>query len=348
MKLIYLFSDSENKQEISDYTYTPTKAIKAFEAMDLHKEIKEFDDSSVWILSFTTQKENQDAAEHFSYINDDIIKFNPKVLHNGCASYFNRAIFPKINDFERKLRHLLYLKCSLYNENLNEKSKIVLNELEKQDLGTVYELLFADKQMVNKFRAKVNERYSSKLYYQKILDDMPENSIWNTVIGNNSNDYVKNNFLDIIDYRNDTMHAHNISYSDYLKQKNTFEKAIEFIDDEINKIISNPVSAEITETTVNTLYDGILNHYLDNLIPNKFKYNRPFLNSNPRWIELLEQKSYPYDDVLQNQFADMLRELPEGLISQKNLNEYITKALESNANSKKEKNSDDKKNEDKK
>ncbi|SEK48119.1 hypothetical protein SAMN02910353_00702 [Ruminococcus sp. YRD2003] len=344
MKLIYLFSDTENKQEISDYTYTPTKAIKAFEAIDLHKEIREFDDSSVWILSFTTQKDTLEAAQHLSYINDDIIRFNPKVLHNESASHFNKAIFPKINDFERKLRHLLYLKCSLYNDNVDDKSKVVLAELEKEDLGKVYELLFADKQMINMFRKKVNEKNSSKLYYQKILNDLSENSIWNIVIGNNSDDFIKQHFLDIIDYRNDTMHAHNISYADYLKQKNTFEKAIDFIDSEINKIISNPVSAEATETTVNTLYNGILNQRLDNIIP-----KRPFISPlDSQWMALLKQELYPRENVLQYQYEDILKELPEEVISHENINEHITKALESYTKSKKEENSDDGKNKDKK
>ena len=59
----------------------------------------------------------------------------------------------------------------------------------------------------------------------------------------------KNNFLDLIDIRNGIMHAKNITYSEYQKQNTYFEKAIEYLDNEIDKVLKYPASAEIAETS---------------------------------------------------------------------------------------------------
>ena len=177
-----------------------------------------------------------------------------------------------INEFERKLRKYLYLKICIYNEGLddekkitiedknkdnkkNNKNKMVLYKLESMDFGDLYIRLFTDENVIKSFNQKVQSRVSSKSYYIGVLSEIEENTIWDTIKGVREDDCIKNNFLTITDYRNDTMHAHNVAYSDYLKQKNMFKKANEFLDNEIDRIIKQPPSTESAQTITSALYN---------------------------------------------------------------------------------------------
>ena len=48
-------------------------------------------------------------------------KYKPTVLTNECSAYFNKALYPIVNEFERKLRKLLYLASSLQSDEKSQK-----------------------------------------------------------------------------------------------------------------------------------------------------------------------------------------------------------------------------------
>ena len=111
---------------------------------------------------------------------------------------------------------------------------------------------------MKQFRQDIGSKIASKQYYQKVLSELEEHSIWNTLMGDIENDYLKDHFLDLVTYRNDIMHAHNITYSDYCKHRREFTKAIEIIDKEIEKLFSDPSPSESTLLTVKELANKII------------------------------------------------------------------------------------------
>lgn len=257
MRLEYLFLDTSHKEELSNYSYSYT--IKSEKNGDnticATTNINEFENSEKWTLLIELSKEDETSAKHLSKIDQKIQEYSPIVLTNDSSAYFNRKIYPLANEFERKLRKLLYLKSTLHT---GERPKKIIEKLEEKDFGEIYDLLFVDRDFYEQFKKAVNSRASSGLYYTKKLSEIPEKTLWDVINGVNKDDFLKNNFLDIIEYRNKVMHAHNISYDNYKLQKKLFENAIKYLDKEIGNLISYPVSEERAELTVETLYNKLV------------------------------------------------------------------------------------------
>lgn len=257
MRLEYLFLDTTHKEELSKYSYSYSTNSKKNGNNRVYATttINEFENSEKWTLLVELSGENETSARHLSIIDQKIQGYSPIVLTNDSSAYFNKSIYPLANEFERKLRKLLYLKSTLHT---GEKPKKIIEKLEEKDFGEIYDLLFVDKDFYDQFKKAVTSRASSGLYYTKKLSEIPEKTVWDVINGVNKDDFLKQNFLDIIDYRNDAMHAHNISYEEYRQHKNTFKKAIEYLDSKIMELISYPISEERAELTVDTLYDKLV------------------------------------------------------------------------------------------
>lgn len=89
--------------------------------------------------------------------------YRPTVLSNGCAAYYNKFLYPYFNEFERKLRKLLYLKSALSEDKRDSET---IKDLESKDLGAIFALLFADPQ----FNQDVRERVKNKRAIYKKRD----------------------------------------------------------------------------------------------------------------------------------------------------------------------------------
>lgn len=257
MRLEYLFLDTTHKEELSkySYSYSTNSKKKGNNRVCATTNINEFENSDKWTLLVELSGENETSAKHLSIIDQKIQEYGPIVLTNDSSAYFNRKIYPLANEFERKLRKLLYLKSTLHT---GERPKKIIEKLEEKDFGEIYDLLFVDRDFYEQFKKAVNSRASSGLYYTKKITEIPEKTVWDVINGVNKDDFLKQNFLDIIDYRNDAMHARNINYEEYRQHKNIFEKAISYLDEEIENLISYPVSEEKAELTVETLYNKLV------------------------------------------------------------------------------------------
>ena len=69
---------------------------------------------------------------------------------------------------------------------------------------------------------------------------MEEHTIWDKIVNDDNLSIIKKNFLKIKDYRNDVMHAHNISYENFNKAKLLFEKVNSKLEEENNKMVEFP------------------------------------------------------------------------------------------------------------
>ena len=160
----------------------------------------------------------------------------PTVLINESSARFNLELYPLVNKFERKLRTMIYLK------NAGNSDPDVINRLETLTFEKMYELFFTDSDFITKMRQLVNDksRNSSQAYYLREIQALQEHTKWDAIVKSANLDIVKENFLKIIDYRNDVMHAHNISYDQYYEAKKLFTLSIVAIEKEIELLIESP------------------------------------------------------------------------------------------------------------
>lgn len=256
MKLEFLFLDSNNKEEILNYTYTPDIKTRNGIKIQLIKFPTEFKGTDKWTVRLSLNGENKTVAKHLSTVNDEFQKYNPIILANESAEYFNKALYPLANEFERKLRKFLYLKLTLSNDEFDTKligkSNKLIKKIEGMTLNEIYQQLFTDPDLIKNIQQAINDIKAPKKYYQDLLSKTPEVVLWDRIIGSNG-DFIKDNFINITHYRNDVMHAHNINYSDFLLHRKTLKKAIKIIDDEIKNVIAYPESVEYLETIIDII-----------------------------------------------------------------------------------------------
>ena len=143
MVLEYLFLDSTNKKELSDFSYKPGIIKNGKEAYgEIKGTIHDFEGTEHWAIKFEIDKNDKETAKILSRINDTIIKlYSPIVLSNESSEYFNRILYPLANKFERLLRKYLYLKWNSYT---GEELPKVIKNLEEKDFGEIFNTLFVD------------------------------------------------------------------------------------------------------------------------------------------------------------------------------------------------------------
>ena len=242
----YLFIDNTHREAVEKYV--PDKATR---------EIHDIDNSTCWIVTYSLSKENEDSAKALSQINKYVVDhFKPTVLTNESSAYYNRKLYPHINEFERKLRKLLYLKSAIYH---GEKKIDNIRDLESKDLGVIFELLFTDAEFVKSVRTKVNEKtwQFTKKEIVAVLQSITEDTVWNNLLGAEAVTSLSENFLTVKNYRNDVMHAHNIDTETYREAKKLFSEINGQLDSEIGLIIKK--AEESPEETADSAFNEALN-----------------------------------------------------------------------------------------
>lgn len=242
----YLFIDNTHREAVEKYA--PDKATR---------EIHDIENSTCWIVTYALPKENEDCAKALSQINKYVVEhFKPTVLTNESSAYYNRKLFPHINEFERKLRKLLYLKSAIYH---GEKKIDNIRNLESKDLGVIFELLFTDAEFVKSVRTKVNEKtwQFTKKEIIAVLQSISEDTVWNNLLGTEAVTSLSENFLAVKNYRNDVMHAHNIDTETYREAKKLFTDINGQLDSEIGLIIKK--AEESPEETADSAFNEVLN-----------------------------------------------------------------------------------------
>ena len=241
MMLEYLFTDKENEHivEGNEFEYVT-------------KEIVDIKDSPCWLLRLSAEGENEETARVLSARNQEIVKrFAPVVITNESSAYYNRRLFPIVNEFERKLRKLLYLAGGLQNDKDKGVSEVI-RELESKDLGTIFELLFTDKGFINKVKENVNNKswQFTKSEILSCVNNVQENTLWKKLFGEKDGD-LSSCFFAIRKYRNDVMHAHDIDARTYLDAKRQFENINGQLESEIELLMNPPaVNTEERESLV--------------------------------------------------------------------------------------------------
>lgn len=245
----YLFVGDEHKEEVEKYTH---KTVKA--------EIYDIENSDCWIANFTLSGENESSANTLSVVHEYVAgHFDPIVLSNGCSAYYNKALYPPFNEFERKLRKLLYLKSALSKD---KKDSETIKDLESKDFGEIFTLLFSDAQFVLNVKKSVNDKtwQFTKDEILAALQHISENTLWDKLIGENAVPLLRSDFVKVKEYRNDIMHAHSMNSSSFSAAMKLIKKINEQLDIEIGKIIiekEKPSKTQVGEDFNTAMSDAI-------------------------------------------------------------------------------------------
>ena len=249
----YLFITDEYKDEIKDSAIDET----------VKKEIITIQNSSCWMLYLYADGENEQVARKLDLINSQICeKFRPTVLSNGCSAYFNKSLFPIVNEFERKLRKLLYLASALQEDN--ETNEVIKN-IESKDLGKIFEGLFTDADFVKKVKEKVNQKtwqYTRKEILRNI-NELDENTLWDKLLGVECVETLREKFNEIKYYRNDVMHAHNINLKQYRAAKRLFQKVKDELDMAINELMGTEKKNQ--SVTINNNFNNAIRNAFESI-----------------------------------------------------------------------------------
>ena len=271
----YLFYDRTIEKKLSTYGYDNNSLM--LYTNNFGKECL--------IARYETNSNNENDAKILSEINENLKgKYKFATLSNGASEYFNKSLFPLFNSFERKLRKLIYL-ASTYNE-VTEASEIVDN-IENYDFGKIFDELFTDVKFVQKAKTIVNDkgrnRYSKKEIIKK-LDQQTEDILWDKIVGDDNVSSLCSNFLDVKSFRNDVMHAHNITYKDYKLAKNLMTKINSELDVEIGRYLNTD------KVLLNLDLSGFLAG-LENIIKATTKINEKQINFSEFLSKMFESSS---------------------------------------------------------
>ncbi len=219
MRNEYLFLSDENRATVE--VYRPKGIIV---------EIYNIESTPLWVATYSLDSKSEESAKILSDVHKVLMQYSPLVLSCESSEYFNRMLFPLANEMERKLRKMLYLVASISDD---QKAKESIKQLEEKDFGEIFDLLFIDQEFISNMKKRIiadgksefngRSRFSKK-EIKTYLESLVEHTLWDTILGENDVPTLRQRFRDVQTYRNDIMHAHNISKEVFGKAKYLFEK----------------------------------------------------------------------------------------------------------------------------
>ncbi len=246
---------SKTEEALSDYN-------KAEQLSDLCNINRVPNREYIYVCYNLTNNDEQ-AANRLSKINEDIVsKFAPKVLANGSAAYYNRVLYPLVNQFERLLRKYLHVR-NIQVEN--ETVKGLLDHIEKKDFGNIADLLFVDKQLLDEVK-KITKDVKNKQQIIDQISELNERTIWSIFDSGNELQQISDNFYMIKEYRNDVMHAHNINESTFKAAKKLFKGVNAMLDNKTTQLLEDCVPLVLASDDVNNI-EMQVKLYMEKVMP---------------------------------------------------------------------------------
>ncbi len=209
-------------------------AVKAYKPEGISKRLFSADNGNCWYVHFSEDGENEGIAKRLSDVDEHVRgHFHVISLEDGCSAYFNGRLYPLVSGFEYKLRKLLYLTSAI---NHDEKSASNIADLETQDFGQIFTLLFIDTAFMGKVKEEVktrNREIFSKADVIAAIEAIDENTLWDALLGKDSVPTLRMRFNDVREYRNDVMHSHHLNWKRFREILSLYKA----INSELNKAL---------------------------------------------------------------------------------------------------------------
>ena len=226
MRLEYLCKSEENRKLIEEIQLDSKIQYVTSNAKDLP------------LLSFSISGTNEDSAKLLFETKEKISKVinnnETFLLLDESGEYFNKRLYPLYNKFERLLRKVIFLVATKEN---NVSALEIAKKIETLTFGEIYESVFTSKLFREEVKLEITRNTNNIFSKQEILDRisaLEEETLWGKMFSNNFT-FISQNFFKLKSFRNDIMHAHNITYASFQNALKMIEKA----NKELETIISN-------------------------------------------------------------------------------------------------------------
>jgi hypothetical protein len=255
------------------------EVIEAYKPKGITARTSDIENTPLWIASYTVVHRDDYHAKTLSESHAYIMRYSPTILTCESSEYYNKRLFPLVNEMERKLRKLLYLAASISGDKDADKIK----NIEQLSFGELFELLFVSQDFILGMKKRINaakgSEFDGKGMYSKAeirlyLDGLEEHTLWNKILSDKAAQTLINRFRDAQSYRNDVMHARNIERESFRDAYRLFNKINEELSIEIDKIIvqakeepekvKNDVNSSILDTLAAMDSEALRNALLTN------------------------------------------------------------------------------------
>lgn len=309
MKNEYLISSKEDLEKVKKEDF----------AVELN--VVSISNTENYVVSYKLSGENEQNASVLDKLHTKMLDFDFKItiLECGSSKYYNKRLFPLINSMERKIRKLVYLATATSE---NESVQELIKDLESLTFNEIYQMLFLDDKFINETKKLVNKKEGISLYGKGFtkrdiltqVSQLEEFITWDNILNPNAAPTLRLKFKEAKTYRNNVMHAHNIT-------KDTFNKAYK-----LYKMINEELDKEIIKIRVNSLE---VSSKIFSILSEKIHENKKLsFKSNLLKINF-DDETFKPDDLVSEQFkiyyskkyADVINNLS------KNIADYYTKAL---------------------
>lgn len=292
------------------------ETISAYKPEGVHSKILSVEKGKFLYAEYSVEGNSEKNARQLAEVDDCVRQhFQVTVIQNDSSAYFNNRLYPLVSEFERKLRKILYVYSSKDKENEASQN---IKEIEKKDFGQLFTLLFIDDAFMAAVKDVIkntNREYFSKSDILKLLENIEEKTVWDSLLGNDVVPTLRSSFQKIRSLRNDVMHSQDIGWNEYYEAKNILQKVLSEMDAALNDV-SIAESIENRKPSFNQTLAGALrmqeqlSQIASTLIPHIEGMDKissvasSIYANNPRIAEISEQM---------RQMSEAMRPSPEML-----------------------------------
>ena len=300
-------------------------SISKYQNKDVEKFFFSLNNGKSIIVRFKCEGENEKSARILSEVHDDITsRFKVLTLESECSKYFNRRLYPLINEFECLLRKVLFIFGAL-NDDGDSLTRI--ESIESLDYGAIISMLFIDDSFMSQLKddiKKRNKEHFSKKDIVDFLQSTSEVTLWDRLVGEKQAPTLRMKFGLVRDYRNDIRTLFITINSELkeviekieVKEHNKKEKK------KVNQLLDDALSAQ---EKINEIYRPIMDEIQKetNLYPDIFTITK-ICSDLEQQLKPIEEfyNSSPVREMIQEQ-TKVLSELKEISPALKQLNNII-------------------------
>ncbi len=205
--------------------------VEAYNPVGVKKRMCSAAKGSCWSVRFSVEGENERAAKQLSEVDEYLVhNIHLTAMSCGCYAYFHRKLYPLINEFELKLRQLLYVKSAMNHDDESAKN---ISDLESKSFGDLFTLLFIDVNFMSAVKNAVKNRNRESFIKQDIIaaiEKLEEITLWDKLMDKDVVPTLRKQFVTLQTYRNEVMHAKRITWHRYKEIKRLYKSVNSEID----------------------------------------------------------------------------------------------------------------------
>lgn len=193
-------------------------------------------DGELYILSFSTNGCTVAGARILSRLRRKLRDADARLLVDDASLKFAIMLYPRLAEYERKLRRVIILATCTGQSNSDEK---LINELEDLSLEQLAKRIFYGSSFQNTIRDKIKKDPFTKDEIAKLVDQLDEDTVWDRLFETGTLASVRLNYRNLQNVRNKVMHHRIITESDYDKARRELSDVINELDAYIEKVRSD-------------------------------------------------------------------------------------------------------------